>query len=342
MIELNNNKIELILAPMSEITDYPFRQINKKFGADLTFTQMVSARGIASQHFDTLKFLVFDKKEKPIGVQLLIENEEYVEDSLSTIIKLKPDIIDLNAGCPSNEICKKGLGAQLLNNPAKLYKLLEKIIVNAKDIPVSVKLRIGFDKINIFEILDYIDNLPLHFITIHARLRNQFYTGQPDYDIVRKIKDKYDKKIVFNGSCFTVDDYIKIKELTNADAVMIARGALGNPFIFTQIKNKISSNNVDMVTKEDILEVAKEHCELIYKTYGEINFAKMARKYLIWYFMYFENIYKFIGDIYKVEQYNDILNYINEFSQKNNYNPNSKLAEEIKELFYNRVLFWVQ
>ncbi len=341
MITLNGKNIDLILAPMAEISDYPFREINKKYGADLTFTQMVSARGISNKHFDTLRYLIFNKKEKPIGVQLLIENEEYIEDSVSELVKLNPDVIDLNAGCPSNEICKKGLGAQLLNNPNKLRKILENIILYSKNIPVSLKLRIGFDRINIFEVFEYIKDFPLAFITIHARLKSEFYTGTPNYDVVKMVKQKYDKKIVFNGSCFCEDDYFKIKDLTNADAVMIARGALGNPFIFSKIKSCFERKKF-VVDKYLILDIAKLHSKLILDTYGEINFAKYSRKYLIWYFMYFTNIFSLIDNIYKVDKYDDIINLINEFTNKNDINTDINEINKIKNMFYNKVLFWLQ
>jgi tRNA-dihydrouridine synthase B len=341
MININGTNIELILAPMAEITDAPFRIINKLYGADLVFTQMVSARGIANKHFDTLRYAVFNKDEKPIGIQLLAENIEFIDDAISEIKKLKPDVIDLNASCPANDICNKGLGAKLLEYPDKLYKLLDKIIITSKSIPVSVKLRLGYENIKIFEILDTIKDLPLKFITIHARKKSDFYSGIPYYDIVKKVKDNYEFKIVFNASCFSLDDYITIKDKTNADAVMIARGALGNPFIFKQIKSYIEKQPFYFYDKYDILNAVKLHAELIYKEYGPIIFAKMLRKYLCWYFMYFENFDKFVNEIYKIDDYKLMVDFLECFVENNCYLPNSEESLKNKNKFQERVLFWL-
>jgi tRNA-dihydrouridine synthase B len=153
---------KLILAPMADITDSSFRTIAKKNGAGLTFTQMVSAKGVVNNNFDTLRLLVFSRSEKPIGVQLLGNNPEYLSGAVKELIKLKPDLIDLNCGCPVDKVTKYNMGADLLDDPKQIGKLVNSMVKVSEGVPISVKVRLGRDKKKI----NIIDNAKAAEITV--------------------------------------------------------------------------------------------------------------------------------------------------------------------------------
>ncbi len=165
-----NNKI--IIAPLADVSDAPFRKINKMFGADLTFTQMVSAKGAISNQFDSLRYLVFAREEKPIGVQILGNHPIVIEDFISQIVSLKPDLIDLNCGCPAQKVINQKLGASLLDNPILLEKIIKSMVKKSEGIPVSVKLRLGRskNKINIAENVR-MRGAGASLVTVHGKAR---------------------------------------------------------------------------------------------------------------------------------------------------------------------------
>jgi len=334
-----------ILAPMAEVTDAPFRQICKENGAGLTFTQMISAKGVVENAFNTLKVLAFNRDEKPIGIQFLANDADYLSKAIKEIIPLKPDLIDLNSGCSVPNVCKFGLGASLLDDPKNLGKLVRKMADASKGIPVSVKMRIGKDnqKINAIEVAKEIEANGASIIIVHGRTRANSYADQPNLDWIKKVKESVSIPVVANGSLFTPQDCLKMIEYTKCDSLLLARGALGNPFLFYRTTNLIEKGiDPGMPEIDEIKNTAIKHLKLQILDSGEEQGIKKIRKYLIWYFRFFNGITFFIEKIFKLNTEDLVIEFLNEHTSKikNNLYPKEDL-KIIEENFNNRVLFWL-
>jgi tRNA-dihydrouridine synthase B len=334
-----------ILSPMAEVTDAPLRQICREYGAGLTFTQMVSAKGIIDNSFTSLKALAFRRDEKPIGVQLITNEPEYLEKAIKEIKSFQPDLIDLNCGCSVPQVCKYGLGAAILDDPVLLAELVRTMTDAAGDIPVSIKLRLGRDKNNITVLRNakIAEENGTSLITIHARTRNQSYAEKPDWQWIKKVKEVVNIPVVGNGNLFYPEDCIRMINETGCDFVFVARGALGNPFIFNRL-NSILESGVDpgVPDLDEVGQTVLKHFNLILKEYGEDQGIKKARKHLIWYFRFYKGIYNFIEKIYSIDEHYSVENFILEHIQKikENYYPEEDL-EKVNKSFNEHVLFWM-
>jgi tRNA-dihydrouridine synthase B len=232
-----------ILAPMAEVTDAPFRQICREHGAGLTFTQMVSAKGVVENAFATLKVLAFSQSEKPIGVQLLGSDPEYIAKAIHELHSFKPDLIDLNCGCSVPNVCRIGLGASILDKPDLLEKLVKTMVKAAGKIPVSVKIRVGGDRqhVTLMRNAKIIEDNGASLITVHARFRSDSYKQEADWSWIGKVKEAVSIPVVGNGSLFEPEECLRMMNQTGCDSVFIARGALGNPFIFSRLNAMLST-----------------------------------------------------------------------------------------------------
>jgi tRNA-dihydrouridine synthase B len=334
-----------ILSPMAEVTDSPFRKICRDYGAGLTFTQMVSAKGIIENSFDSLKALAYNKNEKPIGIQLLVSDPEYLKKAIDEIKSFEPDLIDLNCGCSVPQVCKYGLGAAILDNPQLLARLVKTMADTAGDIPVSVKIRLGRDKNNITVLRNakIIEDNGASFITIHARTRNQSYSEPPDWGWIKKVKEEIKIPIVGNGNLFLPDECVKMIKETGCDNIFISRGALGNPFIFNRFNSLIDKNlDPGVPSIDEVATAAIKHLNYILKEYGEEQGIKNARKHLIWYFRTFNGIYNFIDKIFSINKPVLVHQFIIEHIEKikNGLYPEEDL-ELVNRNFNERVLFWM-
>ncbi len=330
--KLTSNKI---LAPMAEITDYSFRTIAKKFGCGLTYTQMVSAEGIIKNNFDTLRMCAFSRAEKPIGVQLLGKDPAIVGRAVKELVRFKPDVIDLNCGCPVDKVYGKKMGAYILSQPDNLGKLVKEMVKNSEGIPISVKVRLGHKKkINVIENAKIIEDNGASIITIHARSRSDRYSIDPNWDWIAKVKDTVKIKVIGNGSIFNATDAEEMVNKTSCDGVLIARGALGNPFIF---KDKNYLPELD-----EIYTTALEHTELLQKEQDVRIHLDRAKKNIIWYFKYLNGIENLISELYSATCFEKLKEII--YNHKNrlleNYYPQSD-TEDIRKQFNNKVLFWL-
>jgi len=334
-----------ILAPMAEVTDAPFRQMCKEYGAGLTYTQMISAKGIIENSFQSLQSLAFSRSEKPIAVQLLANDPEYVRKAVLELRQLKPDMIDLNCGCSVQQVCKHGLGASLLDNPILLGKLVKTMVNAAGDIPISIKIRLGKDKQNITVLRNtkIIEENGASAVIVHARTRAQAYDEPSDWSWIKKVKDQLKIPVIGNGSIFEPEDGVRMIKETNCDSVFISRGALGNPFIFRRLNALLNGQaGADVPGLDEVGNAAIKHLKLIAKDSGEFNGTIKARKHLIWYFRFYNGIGNFIDKIFaidnsaKVELF--ILDHIEKI--KNGFYPEEDL-QKIKKSFNERVLFWI-
>ena len=337
---------KLLLAPMADVTDSAYRKIAKEFGAGLTFTQMVSAKGVIRNQFETLKRLSFHRSEKPVGVQILGKDPDLIRSAVKDIVTLKPDIIDINCGCSVEKVTKHGFGSDLLDKPQQLGAIIKNMVGASWGIPISAKIRLGRNKtkINVLEIAKVIEDNGASVIIVHGRTRADKYDTDAEWDWIAKVKESVSIPVVGNGSCFTPKDVMNMIEHTKCDSVMIARGAIGNPFIFSRF-NELVETGTDpgQPNPEIVRDTAIKHLNLMIENFGEHVGLNKAKKHLIWYFMSFNGITPFIDLVMPQNDKDELVDMLFEHSEKI---INEKYPEEdfnkINENFKEKVLFWMK
>lgn len=336
---------KLFLAPMAEVTDSSFRKVVKEHGAGVTFTQMVSAQGVITNNFETLRLLSFSRDEKPIGVQVLGNQPEILGEAVKEIIKLKPDLIDINCGCPVDKVVSNNMGSALLEDSKAIGKIVRRMVDSSGGVPISVKLRLGKDKnnINILETARTAEENGASLLFVHARTRADKYETEPNWEWLKKVKEKVSIPVIGNGSIFTPQDAKEMIDLTGCDSVMVARGAIGNPFIFDRF-NKLISEGVDpgQPSVETVCEVLLKQILLLEKEIGEPVCIDKAKKHSIWYFRFYPGIDQFLEKVFSLSDLSSIRNLIEDHTQnilKGNFTDTQLSDINIK--FKKRVLFWL-
>ena len=245
-IELNGN---ILLAPMAGFTNVAFRRLARECGASLTYTEMVSAKALTYGNQKTLDILKTFEGEKPCAVQIFGSEPEVIAQAIKLPCLSKFDIIDINMGCPAPKIISNGEGSALLKNIPLARKIIESAVA-ATDKPITVKFRIGYTEDNIVavEFAKMCEEAGAAAITIHGRTTSQGYSGISDMDIIKECKKAVSIPVIANGDCKSKDDYTKMLSYTGADGVMIGRGALGNPQIFSDIRTiKLKKSRKDIL-----------------------------------------------------------------------------------------------
>ncbi len=336
---------KLLVAPMADVSDAPFRKISKKHGAGLTFTQMVSADGVVKNNFETLRLYSFGRDEKPIGVQLLGRDPAIIGEAVSELSKIKPDLIDLNCGCPMEKVTSKGMGASLSDDPQLLARIVKSMVSAAGEIPVSVKLRLGKDhsNINIADSIKVVEDNGASLVIVHARTSSDSYKTDSNWDWLKKVKENVSIPLVGNGSCFFPQDAKDLMDTTSCDSVMIARGALGNPFYFSRF-NSLVETGVDPGEPdiEEVVKVTIEHINLLVQEFGEINAFERAKKQTVWYLKNYPGISSLLDNIFKSKSISELKELI--MSHEKNIKSGKLEQENIFEIntrFKNKVLFWL-
>lgn len=337
---------KLIVAPMAEVTDAPFRKIAKKMGAGLTFTQMVSADGVARGHFETLRLLTFSRDEKPIGVQILGNDPDIIKDAVKEIIKLKPDVIDINAGCPVKKVITKNMGSALLSSPKLFGKIIKQMVDSSNGIPIMVKVRLGNDRnnINVIENAKIAEDNGATGIIVHARTVDMQYNEPHLTEWIRKVKESVNISVVGNGSVFKPEDALEMIRSTGCDSVSVARGALGNPFLFSRFNTLIETGKDPGAQSIELLgKILLEHLDLIRKEYGNILGLTKAKKNIIWYFKSLNGINYLVKEIIAVKEFNQLFEIIEQHIKnlKIGKYPEDNKTFEIEKKFKKKVLFWL-
>ena len=278
---------QLVLAPMAGNTNEAFRIICKEMGCGLVMAEMVSDKAIGFKNVKTIKMTKVNPIEHPISMQIFGADIDSLVNAAKFIdLKSDADIIDINMGCPVNKVAKKsGAGASLLQDPNKVYEIV-KSVVEAVSKPVTVKIRLGWDSdhINCFLISKVCEKAGASAITIHARTRAQMYSGKADWEWIKKVKEAVSIPVVGNGDIVDIASAKKMLEYTGCDAIAIARGALGNPFLFREIKAALDGNDIPpRPTHEELYDTIVKHYHLLLELKGEHLAMLEMRSHVAWY-----------------------------------------------------------
>lgn len=319
-------KNALLLAPMEDVTNIGFRKLCREFGADVVYTEFVNSDGLIRKNEKTHKKLKISDEERPVGIQIYGSNLDPMIEAAKIAEAENPDIIDINAGCWVKKVAKRGAGAGLLKDPPYLQKMVEEI-VKAVDKPVTVKTRIGWDEdsIMILEIAKRLEDVGAEALTIHCRTRQQGHKGDPVWEWIARIKETVNIPVALNGGVMTAEDAKRAFDQTGADAVMIARGAIGNPWIFKQTKDLIETGKQPKEPDlEEKIEITLRHLRYEIERSDNERWAVIPfRKFYSGYLKGFRNVSKIRQQIMQYESYEPIeellLNYLEQTKNEDQF-----------------------
>ncbi|KLU76296.1 tRNA dihydrouridine synthase DusB [Clostridium botulinum] len=280
-----NFENNVFLAPMAGVTDIAYRGLCKEMGCGLVYTEMISAKGMYYNNENTKKLLMLSKEEKPVAAQIF-GSDPLVMARACEILNEDNGvcIIDINMGCPAPKIVKNGEGSALMKTPELAAEIVLEMKKTSKK-PVTVKFRKGFDNdnINAIEFAKRMEQAGADAIAIHGRTRAQMYEGKADWDIIRRVKESVNIPVIGNGDVFSAEKAFQLREETNCDGIMIARGAMGNPWIFKQIQLALNNEEVIYPTSEEKIDMCIRHLNLAIQYHGELKAVREMRKHIAWY-----------------------------------------------------------
>ena len=311
-IETKNN---IFLSPMAGITDLPFRLLCKEHGAGLIYSEMISSKALLYGDKKTEMLSKIDDRERPVAVQIFGHDLDAIEYSVK-YFQDKVDIIDINMGCPAPKVTKNGDGSSLLKNPLLIRDIVNTAVKNS-DIPITVKIRIGWDEnsINVLEVSKIIEEAGASAIAIHGRTTKQFYSGKADWNYIKEVKDRI-KTIPIIGNGDIIDEYsAKEKiEFSGVDGILIGRGAIGNPWIFERIDSYINKGIIlDKVSNEEKLNVIKKHYNMEIDLKGERVAINEMRKSIAFYIKGYNKAAEFRAKINTLNSREEIFEELDKF-----------------------------
>ena len=299
---------KIILAPMAGICDLPFRLLCKEQGCDIVYTEMISAKGMYYNNKNTEPLLMTDDKEKPVGVQIFGSEPRLMAEQAKRIEDRGFAFIDVNMGCPVPKIVNNGEGSALMKNPKLIGDIVNEL-VNLCSLPITIKIRAGFNEenINAVEVAQIAQKAGVSAIAVHGRTREQYYHGRADWDIIKAVKKSVKVPVIGNGDVTSAEDVIRIKKETGCDSVMIGRAAKGNPWLFADIKEFLKSGN--HIVRPDINEICEmmlRHARLMIEYKGEFTGIHEMRKHVAWYTQGMKDSAKLRARINTVETYEEL------------------------------------
>ena len=290
MVKIANVEVgefPLILSPMDDITDMPFRSLCKPYGVDMLITEFIAADGIIREADKSRKKMTFSENERPIAVQIFGHDESSLLQSLEFVETVKPDFIDINWGCPVKKVAGRGAGSGILKDIPKMIAITDAIVKKSK-LPVTVKTRIGYEETNkpIVEVAERLQDVGVQALSIHGRTKTQMYKGDADWTLIGKVKENQRMTIpVFgNGDVTSAEVALEKKNRYGVDGILIGRGAIGNPWIFEQTKRLISGLPQREISIAERVEVCKKHLLAAIDWKGERTAVMEMRKHYGGYF----------------------------------------------------------
>ena len=310
-VELENN---ILLAPMAGITDLAFRKVCKENNCGLVETEMVSAKAVYYNDEKTMKMLNMEGEKRPVSIQIF-GNDPEVMMAATKILDGKSELLDINMGCPAPKVVKNGDGSKLLLDLDLVEKIV-KSVVSVSKVPVTVKMRTGWDENTIVaeEAAKIIEKSGASAITIHGRTRSEFYSGKANLDLIKRVKEAVNIPVIGNGD---VIDGISAKEMfekTGVDGIMIGRGTLGNPWIFKHMIHYLETGeNLPSESNEEKLATIIKHFNLLLEEKGEYTAVREIRKHAAWYVKNMKDASKFKCEVNKIEKSEDFIKAVKEF-----------------------------
>jgi len=296
-----------MLAPLAGVTDMAFREVCREFGAGYTATEMVSAKALSFSDKKSFELMELSEKEHPCAIQIFGNEPDVIANGARLAVECKADIIDINMGCPAPKIANNGSGSALMKDPQLCGEIVY-AVKNAVSVPVTVKIRKGFDDehINAVEVAQICEKNGADAIVVHGRTRQQYYSGQCDLDIIKQVKENVSVPVIGNGDVKDIKSGLKMLEYTKCDGLMIGRGALGRPWIFKIFKEYFENRIIiQEPTNKDKLDVMINHIERVCAYKGEYMGMLQSRKHMAWYLKGFKGAALFrneAGRVSTIEQ----------------------------------------
>ena len=297
-----------ILAPMAGVTDRPFRLLCKEQGAGLLCMEMISAKALQYKNRNTKALLSIDPREYPVSLQLFGSDPKIISEQAKAIEELPFQILDINMGCPVPKVVKNGEGSALMKNPKLVYEIVYQT-ARAIEKPVTVKIRKGFDEtcVNAVEIARVIEEAGGAAVAVHGRTREQYYSGQADWEIIRKVKEAVSIPVIGNGDVTSGEKALKMKEETGCDGIMIGRGAQGNPWIFRDLLEYERTGQMPgRPSAKELKETMLRHARLQIEFKGGYLGIREMRKHVAWYTKGLPGSAKLRDEINQVESYEEL------------------------------------
>ena len=309
---------KLVLGPMAGVTDLPFRLLCKEQGADLVYTEMISAKGIYYKNKNTELLWMTEEKERPLALQLFGSEPELMAEMAAQIEYRDFDILDINMGCPVPKVVNNGEGSALMKDPVLAGEIVKAISRRIRK-PVTVKFRKGFgaEDCNAVEFAKRMEDCGASAVAVHGRTREQYYGGKADWDIIRQVREAVDIPVIASGDIFTPEDAAACLKQTGCDGLMLARGVRGNPWLFHQIHHYLETGEKEeKPSHEEMVAMILRHAGMLIECKGELMAMREMRKHVAWYTAGYPGSASLRRRVNEIEKYEDLERLMKEASKR--------------------------